>query len=60
VDRHCRGLIARDCDSKYGLVVGRMSWLIKLLAKAKGIDMSDVMNQQMSDEIIRALKDVLL
>jgi hypothetical protein len=37
-----------------------MSWLFKLLAKAKGMDITDVMNQQMSDEIIRALKDVLL
>jgi len=37
-----------------------MSWLLKLLAKAKGIDMSDVMNQQMGDEIIRALKDVIM
>lgn len=37
-----------------------MSWLIKLLAKAKGIDPTDIMNQQMGDELIRALKDVLL
>jgi hypothetical protein len=37
-----------------------MSWLIKLIAKAKGVDFTDVMNQQMGDEIIRALKDVLL
>lgn len=37
-----------------------MSWLLRLLAKAKGIDMADVLNQQTADELIRLAKEMLL
>lgn len=37
-----------------------MGWIIKILAKASKVDMTDVMNQQMGSDIIEIIKDVLL
>lgn len=36
-----------------------MSWILKLLAKLK-LDPTDVLNQQMGDEVLRAVKEMLL
>lgn len=37
-----------------------MLWLIKLLSKAKAVDMTDVLTQQTADDMIRLLKEVLM
>jgi hypothetical protein len=36
-----------------------MSWIIRLLSKASKTNMTDVMNQQFTDDIIHILKELI-
>ncbi|MDR6883084.1 hypothetical protein J2X61_004873 [Bacillus sp. 3255] len=37
-----------------------MSWLVRMLAKASRVDMTEVMNQQTADDVIHIIKELLL